>query len=169
MTVPFVDPSTSVGSRAEVFLRYLDYYRSRVVAKISELSEVEVSRSRLPSGWTPVELLQHVAYVERRWLEWGFEGRAVRDPWGDEQAGRWHVPDDTTVGHLIHALQAQADRTRAIVDAHDLGDSGQPGDRWNGAEPATLERILLHLVQEYARHLGQLDIVAELAGGHVGE
>ena len=66
-------------------------------------------------------------------------------------------------------LNAQADRTRALVAAHDLADVGQPGDRWDGADPATLERVLLHLVQEYARHVGQLDIVAELAGGPVGE
>ena len=53
--------------------------------------------------------------------------------------------------------------------SHDLDEVGQPGPRLDGAEPATLERILLHLVQEYARHLGHLDIVAELAGGTVGE
>ena len=35
--------------------------------------------------------------------------------------------------------------------------------------PPTLERILLHLIQEYARHLGHLDIVSELAGGSLGE
>lgn len=35
--------------------------------------------------------------------------------------------------------------------------------------PAALERIAMHLVQEYARHLGQLDIAAELAGGNLGE
>jgi hypothetical protein len=42
---------------------------------------------------------------------------------------------------------------------------GQPGDRWDGADPATLERVLFHLLQEYARHLGHLDIVTELATG----
>jgi len=46
---------------------------------------------------------------------------------------------------------------------------GKPGPRWDGADPATLERILFHLVQEYARHLGHLDIVAELANGQIGE
>ena len=44
-----------------------------------------------------------------------------------------------------------------------------PGERWEGAEPATLERVLLHLVQEYARHLGQLDVVVELGEGTIGE
>jgi hypothetical protein len=42
---------------------------------------------------------------------------------------------------------------------------GKPGERWDGAAPATLERVLFHVLQEYARHLGQLDIVTELATG----
>jgi hypothetical protein len=83
--------------------------------------------------------------------------------------GRWYVGAGETLDGLVADLDAQAARTRAIVAAHDLADTGQPGDRWDGADPATLERILLHLVQEYARHVGQLDIVTELAGGPVGE
>jgi len=46
---------------------------------------------------------------------------------------------------------------------------GKPGERWAGADPATLERVLFHLLQEYARHLGHLDIVVELATGLSGE
>ena len=56
-----------------------------------------------------------------------------------------------------------------MIRANDLEAIGQPGPRWDGAEPPTLERILFHLLQEYARHLGHLDIVVELAGGPVGE
>jgi hypothetical protein len=66
-------------------------------------------------------------------------------------------------------LLDQAGRTRAIVESHDLDEVGKPGDRWDGADPATLERILFHLLQEYARHLGHLDIVVELATGQSGE
>lgn len=46
---------------------------------------------------------------------------------------------------------------------------GQPGGRWDGAEPPTLERGLFHLLQEYARHVGHLDVVRELLDGEVGE
>jgi Protein of unknown function (DUF664) len=70
---------------------------------------------------------------------------------------------------VLADLHDQAGRTRAIVESHDLDDRGKPGDRWGGADPATLERVLLHLVQEYARHLGQLDVVVELATGQTGE
>jgi len=46
---------------------------------------------------------------------------------------------------------------------------GEPGERWDGADPATLERVLFHLLQEYARHVGHLDIVTEFATGGSGE
>jgi uncharacterized protein DUF664 len=114
---PFPEPTIPASSRTEVFLRYLDYFRDRVTAKLEALPAAELRRTRLPSGWTPLELLKHLRYVERRWLEWGFEGRDIGDPWADS------------------------------------------------ADPPTLERVLFHLVQEYARHLGQLDIVVELATG----
>lgn len=169
MSVPFPSPTTPSPSRAAVFLGYLDYFRSRLVSKIEGLPGGEARRSRLPSGWTPAGLLKHCAYVEKRWLEWGFEGRDIGDPWADERDGRWYVAPEETLSDLVAALQAQAQRTRAIVQAHDLSAVGQPGERWDGAEPATLERVLFHLLQEYARHVGHIDIASELAGGPTGE
>jgi uncharacterized damage-inducible protein DinB len=157
-----------VSTRAEVFLGYLDYFRSRLVNKLEELPAGELRRSRLPSGWTPIELLKHVAYDEVRWLEWRFEGRQVGDPWADDRDGRWYVADDETLQELVAALHAQAARSRAVVESHDLADVGQPGE-WIGGGPAVLERVLFHLLQEYARHLGHLDIVSELADGQIGE
>lgn len=169
MTTPFPSPTIARVTRAEVFTSYLDYFRSRLISKLSSLPPEALRASVLPSGWAPIELLKHLRYVERRWLEWGFEGRQVTDPWGDEQDGRWHVGPEETLPALVAALQAQAARTATIVDAHDLAEIGQPGERWDGAAPASLERVLFHLVQEYARHVGQLDVVSELAGGEVGE
>lgn len=169
MTVPFPEPTAPAGSRAEVFNRYLDYFRDQLARKLRGLPDEELRRSRLESDWTPLELLKHLTFVELRWLEWGFEGRDVADPWGDHQGHRWYVEDGETLDGLLAALYAQAERSRAVIFGHDLEEVGQPGDRWDGAPPPTLERVLLHLLQEYARHVGHLDIVAELAGGPVGE
>jgi uncharacterized protein DUF664 len=172
MSLPFPEPATPVPSRAEVLLGYLDYFRSRVISKLGALPAGELRRSRLPSGWTPIELLRHLAYDELRWLEWRFEGRHVADPWADSRGsrgGRWYVAADETLDELVAALTAQAARSRAIVESHDLADLGQPGDGWDGADPPALERVLLHLLQEYARHVGHLDIVSELADGETGE
>ncbi|HEX9065214.1 MAG TPA: DUF664 domain-containing protein [Streptosporangiaceae bacterium] len=167
--VPFPEPTAPASSRAEVFLRYLDYFRSRLVRKLAALAPAELRTGRLESGWTPIELLKHLQYVELRWLEWGFEGKDVGDPWGDQSDLRWHVGDDETLAGLVAALAAQAERSRAVIESHDLAETGQPSDRWDGDDPPSLERILFHLVQEYARHVGHLDIVVELSGGSAGE
>lgn len=163
MTSPFPEPTEPASSRAETLLRYLDFYRSTLVDKLRTLPEAELRTSRLASGWTPVELLRHLTFVELRWFEWGFEGRQVAQPWADQRDGRWYVAQDETLADLIAALRAQAARTAEVVAAHDLTDTGAPGPRWDGAQPATLERVLLHVFQEYARHVGHLDIVVELA------
>jgi uncharacterized damage-inducible protein DinB len=165
----FPEATDSIATRTGVFLAYLDYFRGALVSKVEALPDVETRTSRLPSGWTPLELLQHLTFVEMRWLEWGFEGHEIADPWGDQRDGKWVVAPTTTREQLVAASAAQAARTRAVIESHDLAEAGQPGDRWDGAEPASLERVLFHLMQEYARHLGHLDIVAELAGGPVGE
>jgi Protein of unknown function (DUF664) len=169
VSLPFPEPAIAVPSRAEVFLGYLDYFRSRLVSKLEALPGGELRRSRLPSGWTPIELLKHLAHDELRWLEWRFEGRPVAGPWGEDRDGRWYVAPGETLEELVAALHAQAARSRAVVESHDLADIGQPGDGWDGAGPAALERVLFHLVQEYARHVGHLDIVSELADGQIGE
>lgn len=169
MTPPFPSPTEPVESRAEVFLGYLDFFRSVLVTKLDGLPELDLRRSRLPSGWTPLELLKHLTYVELRWLVWGFEGRVVEDPWGDRDGHGWAVRPEESLADLLQALDAQAATSRDIVLSHDLDEIGQPGERWDDAAPATLERVLFHLVQEYARHVGHLDVVRELVDGTVGE
>lgn len=169
MSLPFPSPTEPRSSRAEALLAYLDYFRSVVLDKLAGPSDADLRTSRLPSGWSPLELLQHLVFVERRWLVWGFLGQPMADPWGDRRDDRWHVEDGVGRPDLVAALHEQAAVTRDIVAGHDLDEVGQPGERWAGAPPATLERILLHLLQEYARHTGHLDIVRELVDGRTGE
>jgi uncharacterized damage-inducible protein DinB len=169
MSLPFPEPTRPAHSRSEVFVGYLDYFRARTLDKIEGLPESELRRSRLPSGWSPLQLVKHLTFVELRWLEWGFEGQKVAHPWGDREDERWYVAAEETRDQLLTALRAQGERTRAVIAHNDLTDVGRPGPRWEGADPPTLERILFHLVQEYARHVGHLDIVVELVEGAVGE
>jgi hypothetical protein len=165
----FPEPTLLISTRSEVFVGYLDFFRSSVISRVESLSENEIRSSRLTSGWTPIELLRHLTFVEMRWLEWGFEGRTVEDPWGDNRDGRWYVGADEALESVVDELRARGVRSRTIIRANSLDAVGQPGERWSGNDPATLERVLFHLLQEYARHVGHLDIVAELAGGSTGE
>jgi uncharacterized damage-inducible protein DinB len=172
VSVPFPEPTEPASSRTDVHLRYLAYFRDGVGRRVAAMSEDEVRRSRVPSGWTPLELVRHLTFMERRWFVWGFEGEAIEfpdDPFGDEVDGRWVVPDGLGVPDVLSAWRGQAAVTEAVVRRHDLDEPGRPSPRWAGEPPATLERVLLHVAQEYARHLGQLDIVAELGGGVTGE
>ena len=97
MSLPFPEPTDPVAARGDVFLGYLDYFRSVLVDKLDGLPDTELRTSRLPSGWTPIELLKHLTYVELRWLEWGFEGRDVVEPWGDGRDDRWYVAPDESL------------------------------------------------------------------------
>jgi hypothetical protein len=169
MTIPFPEPTQPAGSLTDVLVRYLDYYRAVVLAKVDGLTEEQLRGSILPSGWSPLELVKHLTFVELRWLEWGIEGAQVDDPWGDTKADRWYVGADEAARDVLADLRARGRVTAAIARRHPLDEVGSPGERWDGAPPATLERCLLHVMQEYARHLGHLDVVRELLDGVIGE
>lgn len=169
MTAPFPEPAQPHDDPREVLLEYLDFFRGVVRDKVTGLSPEALRSSGLPSGWTPIELVKHLVNVERRWLVWGFEGVSLDDPWAEERDDRWFVDPGESLAELLDALDAGGRHTRDLVLAHALDDRGAPGERWEGAAPPPLERVLLHLIQEYARHAGQLDIVRELADGETGE
>jgi hypothetical protein len=66
MRVPFPEPTEPVTNRAEVLLGYLDYFRDQVIGRVESLPEDEQRTSRVPSGWTPLELVRHLTFVELR-------------------------------------------------------------------------------------------------------
>src|SRR3984957_11567066 len=120
MMVPFPSPTDPAGSRSAAVTRFLEFFRDRLTEKVRGLPDAELRRSRLPSGWTPLELVKHLTYVERRWLEWGFEGRPVPDPWGDQRDERWYVGPDETLDGLLAALRTQGEHSTAVIAGHDL-------------------------------------------------
>jgi len=87
-SVEFPAPTKAAASRMEVLLDYLDYFRATIIEKVQSLPTRDVHASRLPSGWTPAGLLHHLTFVERRWLEWGFEDPQLPNPWGDRLRAR---------------------------------------------------------------------------------
>lgn len=165
------EPDHDLSDPTELFLGYLDFYRSAVARKVTGLSDAELRTSRLPSGWTPIELVKHLVYMERRWLRWGFAAEPVDDPWGDWGVhDRWQVGADESLTDLVAMLDEGGVATRSIVEAAELPQHGAVGGRFSGEKPPpTLAWILFHVLQEYARHAGHLDIARELADGAVGE
>lgn len=163
------EPGPSDDVRA-LFLTYLDFYRETVANKVSGLSESDLRSTRLPSGWSPLELVKHLVFMERRWLVWGFLGEPVTDPWGDESEDRWHVGPDEDSAQLVAELRRGGARTREVVEGAELSTPGRTGGRFPaGDQSPSLVAILFHVLQEYARHVGHLDVARELIDGRVGE
>ena len=174
MTASLPEPAPSTDAKA-LFLEYLDFYRDTVVRKVAGLGETTWRGAAVPSGWSPAELVKHLAYMERRWLRWGFLGEQVDDPWGDHDPGvdpetaRWEVRPGESLDDLVAMLCDGGQRTRAIVEAARLEDSATTGGRFPAdQEPPTLLAILFHVLQEYARHAGHLDVARELVDGETG-
>jgi hypothetical protein len=168
---PPPEPSDTLTDPRDLLVGYLDYYRGAALRKLDGLPEDQARTSRLPSGWTPLELLKHLAYVELRWLRWGFAAEPIETPWGDEGPdGRWHVADDETADDIKALFLDECERSRQIVASARLTDIARDGGRFDTPEsPPALIWILFHLLQEYARHVGHLDVVRELIDGAVGE
>jgi hypothetical protein len=168
------EPDPRLSDPVQLLLAYLDRYRHVVERKVTGLADADLRSSRLPSGWSPLELLQHLVFMERRWLVWGFAAEDVPSPWGDggphgTPGKRWRVAADTTVDDLVAALHEGGRRTREIATGAELSDVARAGGRFrDAAEAPTLGWILCHVLEEYARHAGHLDIVRELIDGTTG-
>lgn len=171
------EPARDGPGGAARWSAYLDWVRGEVVAGVLSLGEDERRTTRLPSGWTPVELLSHVLHMEQRWFVWGFLGEPVDEPWGDWNVAepwehptadaRWQVPAATTAEDLASRLEQVAARTRGVLRDFPLDATASPGGRF-AQDPPSLEWICCHVLAEYARHAGHLDVVVELAGPPAG-
>lgn len=168
----FPEPTSTPDLRG-LLLDYLDYFRAVVIGKLEGLDADTVQVSVVPSGWTAAGLLNHLANVERRWMRWGFEAEPLADPWRDAAragADEGWVSPPLTVSELASRLRRAGEDTRRIAESHELTDRAAVGGRFTDEESAPqLHWILLHLIQEYARHAGHLDIWRELRDGVTGE
>jgi uncharacterized damage-inducible protein DinB len=164
-------PAREQADPKQLLLGFLDFYRSVITRKLDGLSEQQLRSSRVPSGWTPLELLNHLVHMEARWLRWGFTAEQLPEPLGDEdQSGRWHTGREQTAAGLLAAMRAGGERTRAIAEGAELTDVSAVGGRFTAADRRpTLAWVLFHVLQEYARHAGHLDIARELVDGVTGE
>ena len=171
------EPAKSGAAGAQRWSDYLDWVRAEIADAVLTLTPGQRRTTLVPSGWTPIELLSHLLHMEQRWFVWGFLGEQVHEPWGDwnvdepwrsddsddtRPVARWQVADGATAEDLAERLDAIGARTREVLSSHSLDTAGRPGGRF-GDDPPTLEWICFHVLAEYARHAGHLDIVVELS------
>jgi hypothetical protein len=165
------EPSKTGTAGAQRWSDYLDWVRAEMVRGVLGLTPDQQRTTLVPSGWTPLELLHHVLHMEQRWFVWGFLGEQVAEPWGDWDVdepwddgveGRWRVPDGVSADEIADRLDAIGARTREVLSSYALDTVGSSAGRFT-KDPPTLEWICFHVLAEYARHAGHLDIVVELA------
>ncbi|MGI5227591.1 DinB family protein [Actinoallomurus sp. CA-142502] len=168
VTAPLDGPGMKVSDPRELLLGYLDWYRETVRRKIDRLSEDGLRSPVEPMGWSPLGLVQHLGWVERRWMRWGFAAEDV-EPWpagGDAEEFGVRAP----TAEILAAYDDEVRRSRELAAGAALTDVARLGGRFTEPEQAPpLARILFHLLQEYARHAGHLDIARELVDGTTGE
>ena len=121
-------------------------------------------------------LLKHLALVEDEYFTRRLLGRDFPPPWdtADWDADRdweWHWPLRTPPNSSTRLWQASVDRSRAAVtEALADGDLGQLARRkWPDGQAPSLRRILVDLIEEYARHTGHADLIRESVDGLTGE
>jgi hypothetical protein len=163
------EPAADVAGEAALFAAYLSFLRTSVADAVLGLSQEEQRTSRLASGWTPIELLSHLGHMERRWFVWAWLHEDVDDPWGDRDpdGAQWQVPDDVTAEALVDLLRSVGRRTDEVLATHDLATWATPAEHFDEGLP-TLRWICFHVLHEYARHAGHLDIAVELAQPRAG-
>ncbi|MFD8481856.1 DinB family protein [Kitasatospora sp. NPDC059673] len=151
---------------------FLDYARATAKAKCEGISAEDARRSPLPGSplMTVCGLISHLRWVEYWWLHAVFLGEEDTGPLAGATA---EDPDpemrtavDVPLEQLLAEYEEQSVRFRKLVAEHDLDERAVRPMR--GGVHMDLRWILLHLIEEIARHNGHLDIVRELLDGRTG-
>lgn len=155
----------STHGESEVLLSSLNAQRDHVVGILEGLPAAALQRPVLPSGWTPLDLVNHLALdVERFWFRVIMTGEDVDLPEGAEgwQAGVGTPPDA-----VFDLYRQEINQANQIIAATSLDTPPvQWPDEWSSWRLANLREVLLHVITETACHAGHLDAARELIDGH---
>jgi hypothetical protein len=162
------DGGTSPVGERETLIQYLDAYRLTLRMKCDGLTAEQLAtRSVPPSTLSLLGLVRHLAEVERSWSRRVMRGEDAPRLWGergrdfDEAVGHPDVVDRAFAG-----WQIEMDSTDALIaETEDLGMKSAGST----AEPIALREVLVHLIEEYARHCGHADLLRERIDGRVGQ
>jgi hypothetical protein len=148
-------------------LMFLEAQRDSVLAIIDGLDAEALTTAVLPSGWTPLGLVEHLGYAERHWFQEVATGSAEPVAWADDDHAPLTTPRPPSVVFAFY--RAQCARSNAVLASTPL--STPPRGRHPSPlrdEVTDLRRIVLHMIEETARHAGHLDVARELIDGKTG-
>ena len=168
MNLDRVRPDFTADERTAL-LGWLDLQRAIVHWKCEGVSEEDAHRTVLPDSplMTLAGLVSHLRWVEHCWFEALFRNNPAGNPQfeGTEDDEDWRV-DGVPLAQLLEDYRRQCDRSNEIVAEHSLDDLGTNPDFGSGR--ASLRWMLLHMLEETARHAGHADTVRELLDGATG-
>lgn len=144
----------------------LDRHRDVVLWKLDGLTDEQLRRPVTPSGTTLLGLVKHLASVEDGWFCATF-GRPVLTPPFDpaDPDADWRVEPQETTAALLDSYAGVRVRADAVITELELEDTGTS---WTG-ETVALRWVLVHMVEELARHAGHADVLRELIDGATGD
>lgn len=153
---PHADSADTFGLAVD----YLDWYGMVLLRGLEGLTLEQQMASVVPTGWSALGLLKHSAATRRFWIRYVFAGEDVDFTWPGSPELEWQVTSDDTADRITrffldehaHSLHVLRSSMPEDVSARDYGTGVRP----------TLAWVLLHLLQESARHAGHLDISREL-------
>lgn len=166
-----LDPVPRDADERTMLEPLLDWYRDGVLAKVAGLSDDRAAQLHLRSETTIVGLVNHLALVEESWFVQRFAGEPRPQWWADvdwEAEPDWEFTSarEGTLDEALDRYRRAIARSREIQSGAQLDDlAADPGPRG----PFNLRWLLLHMLEEIARHLGHLDVLRELTDGATGE
>ena len=163
------------ADEVQTLLGFLDYQRATFEWKSRGLDAAGFGAAVAPSPMTLGGMMKHLAGVEDYWFSYRLLNREQDEPWrsADWDADpdwEWHSAADDTPDELRELWRRFVEQSqRNVADLLANGDLGQPAERARSGEPPSLRWILVHMIEEYARHNGHADYLREAADGETGE
>lgn len=146
---------------------FLTFVRAVAVAKLEDLDTAAATRPDATTGLSLAAIVQHLAHVERYWFQRVFAGDDIELPWSDESPDAEFVIDpEHSVGDVVAHYRSVIEVSDGILAAHELDDLCARAPREG---PVSLRWIGWHMVEETARHNGQLDVIRQALDGRTGE
>jgi uncharacterized damage-inducible protein DinB len=171
-----VDPPLATGEAATL-LAFLNYHRDTLRLKAAGLDAAQLDTPHPPSSMTLGGLLKHLALVEDNWFSVVLLGNEDAAPWRDvdwdaDPDWEWHTAAQDTPEQLRGALDDAIDASDRCV-GRALNDGGldqlSVRESRRGEGRFSLRWILVHMIEEYARHNGHADLIRESIDGATGE
>jgi uncharacterized damage-inducible protein DinB len=156
------------GDEKAMLSAFLDRYRETMLWKIEGLTTEQASARLVPSASTLLGIVKHLAYVERGWFPIYFAGEPPSYPWPEDEPDQdidFRVTETDTIESVSVLYQQEIARSRAIVASASLDDLSREQERG----PRSLRWIMVHMIEETARHAGHADILRELTDGAIGQ